>query len=360
MPALDGLSAEQLFEDYLKAQDHDSAEPALARLLEDHLHASVRAFFVSRVSTSDDQSNYRFTKFDAEDLTSLAMIEITKSLRRRRELPAIEMIANLSGFTHSICRALFSDFWRDRFREYTRLKNRIRYLLRSRNAAFGSDRSADGTISCFLKDLSDRTAYCSLDEIAERVRDLRPDFPVIDEPTLLHDVLSIAGGRLRLADAVEIIAMLRGIKDIPPSEMVVAEKDLDARGRETDEYMRHVNLYELDFLWREIKALPRFQRIALLYNLRDERGQELNSVWFESGIATLTELSAQFELDEESMAGLLPALPFSDKKIAKVLGMTDDEAEMLATRPEVKVSNLRKVARENLQRRRDGKEKRKS
>lgn len=358
MPALDGHSAEQLFENFLAAQDHDTAEAALGRLLEEHLHERVRGFFAGRISTSDDQSNYRFTKFDAEDLTSMAIIEITRSLRRRRDLPAVEVITNLSGFTSSICRALFSDFWRDRFKEYTRLKNRIRYLLRSRSEIFGSERSADGAISCFLHDSSAGSPRHTVDEIAEGVREARLDFPVIDETTLLHDVLNAAGGRLWLADAVEVMAVLRGIKDIPPSEMVVADADLDTRGSETDEYMRHVNLYELEFLWREIQALPTFQRLALIYNLRDERGQELTSVWFELGIATLPDLAVQFELNEEEMAELLPDLPFSDKKIAEVLGIAEEKIDGRMTKPEVKVSNLRKVARENLQRRRDGKERR--
>jgi hypothetical protein len=357
MPALDGHSAEQLFENFLQAQDQNSAEIALGRLLEEHLHGRVRNFFVGHISTSDDHSNYRFTRFDAEDLTSVAVIEITRSLRRRREIPSVESIINLSSFTNSICKAVFSDFWRDRFKEHTQLKNRVRYLLRSRHETFGTERTAEGSIVCFLHASPDRLALNSIDEIVDRVREVRVNFPIIDESSLLEDVLGVAGGRIRLSDAVEVIAILRGIKDIPPSEIVVADADLESRTSEYNEYQRHVNLYELDFLWREIKELPRFQRVALVYNLRDEGGQELNTVWFESGIATLAELAAQFELDEESMADLLPELPYTDKKIAEVLRIEEGQSNGRVS-PEAKVANLRKVARENLRRRRDGKERR--
>ena len=70
--------------------------------------------------------------------------------------------------------------------------------------------------------------------------------------------------------------------------------------------------------------------------------------FFNMKIATLNELAAAMNLDKTQFANLLPQLPFDDKRIAAVMNLTV-----------IQIRNLRKVARDNLRRRLDGKTKRK-
>ncbi len=359
MDSLSGLSAEQVLENFLSAPDGAPAEAALTALLQDHVREPIRSYFSSRVTTNSDQSNYQFTRFDAEDLSSQAIIELTTAIRQRREVPSLAPISNLRAFTNAICRAVYSDFWRHRFKEYSRLKNRLRYLLRSRPNEFQTDRNESNALVCFLPDSPSYRSHFSIAEIGEQVRDALPAFPVADEMMLMLETLRAAQGRLLFNDALEVIARLRGVKDIPPAEIIVPDADIESNAGDSSDNSRHANRYELAFLWKEIRELPRFQRLSLIYNLRDERGQELNCVWFETGVATLEQLAELFECDDEAMAVLLTELPYSDKEIARVLGIEEIMIDGRSVKPDIKVANLRKVARENLLRRRDGKEKRK-
>ena len=58
------------------------------------------------------------------------------------------------------------------------------------------------------------------------------------------------------------------------------------------------------------------------------------------------------------MADLLIRLPLSDKEIADVFGLVDESVGERIIHKETKVSNLRKVARESLKRRLEGRQRR--
>ena len=98
-----------------------------------------------------------------------------------------------------------------------------------------------------------------------------------------------------------------------------------------------------DFLarvWREVRALPIRQRVALLLNLRDEGQQDALTLLTTAGVATHDELSACIGLSPLELTALLPDLPQDDLAIASRLGVTRRQ-----------VIHLRKCARERLTRR---------
>jgi hypothetical protein len=96
----------------------------------------------------------------------------------------------------------------------------------------------------------------------------------------------------------------------------------------------------LEILWREICQLPRRQRIALLFNFRDSHGQELISVLPYTRVATIEEIAEALEVPLDEFLEFWKELPLEDLAIAKLLGATRQQ-----------VINLRKCARERLERR---------
>jgi len=342
-------NSDALLRAFMEAGDEAERDAALGALLDGQVVGQVKRFFQKRINAVEDVSSFRFARLDAEDLSNQTLAEITAALVRRREFPATTPIGNLGAYTTAICKAVFAEFWRERFLEYNKLKNRIRYLLKSRPATFASAQNSDKKIICSLVGTSDGHSALPSEKIVGQIRESHPNFSLLDETALLTATLSAADGWLYLNEAVEIVANLRGIKNLEPLEVV------EPGGPESNDVfvesssVRDKYLFELDFLWREIGSLSRYQRLALLYNLRDESGHELNCVWFESGIATLGELAVRFEVETHEMPSLLSELPYSDQRIAEVLNIEGRS-----------VANLRKVARDYLKRRRDGKQKRRS
>ena len=193
---------------------------------------------------------------------------------------------------------------------------------------------------------------------AVRGRLAAPVPPVVSEAkrivTALFAVLREVDGPCRLGEAVTVVADLLGI----PERMNAGrewESAQRARGRSTARTDDETNaapsvpptidrqLEQRDFLahvWREVRALPIRQRVALLLNLRDDGQQDALTLITTAGVATHDELSACIGLSPVELTALLPDLPQDDLAIASRLGVTRRQ-----------VINLRKCARERLARR---------
>lgn len=92
--------------------------------------------------------------------------------------------------------------------------------------------------------------------------------------------------------------------------------------------------------WAEIRQLPPRQCAALLLNLRDDAGRGVLALLPLLGIATLRDIAAALDMEPAAFAKIWNELPIEDAVIAEMLGATRQQ-----------VINLRKVARERLQRR---------
>jgi hypothetical protein len=96
----------------------------------------------------------------------------------------------------------------------------------------------------------------------------------------------------------------------------------------------------LALLWQEVCQLPRRQRLALLLNFKDGRGQDLVSLLPYTRTATIEQIAEAIELPLAEFLKLWNKLPLEDVTIAELLGATRQQ-----------VINLRKCARERLERR---------
>ena len=95
--------------------------------------------------------------------------------------------------------------------------------------------------------------------------------------------------------------------------------------------------------WLEIVDLPVRQRVALLLNLRDERGDAAITLLPALRVATIRQIADVLEMPADELAELWDELPIEDSVLATRLGVTRQQ-----------VVNLRKCARERLVRRLHG------
>jgi RNA polymerase sigma factor (sigma-70 family) len=135
---------------------------------------------------------------------------------------------------------------------------------------------------------------------------------------------------------VEIVAAVFGRSLTSPESALVASVPDAAPSAE----QKLIDRSALAAVWSEIELLPPRQRAALLLNLRDREGSACLSLLVERGIASLAGVAAAAGLSATQMRQLWDKLPLDDRTIAGSLGMTRQ-----------KVINLRKSARERLNRR---------
>jgi hypothetical protein len=90
-------------------------------------------------------------------------------------------------------------------------------------------------------------------------------------------------------------------------------------------------------LWSEIGGLPPAQRISLLLNLRDERGEAALTLLPVTGVANLPQIASAVEMSVEELTHLWNGLPLDDLRIAARLGLNRQ-----------RVIDLRRSARERL------------
>jgi hypothetical protein len=160
---------------------------------------------------------------------------------------------------------------------------------------------------------------------------------------LVESILDAAGGPLLLEDLVDVVARWSGdgpaivepldqkrCEEAPIRELADTTPPPET-GLEVRQYMER--------LWKEICDLPLDHRRALLLNLEDSAGGDIQLFEF-LGIATIREIASTLEIDPLSFAELWKTLPLNDATIGRELGLSRQD-----------VANRRSSARKRLARR---------
>jgi hypothetical protein len=240
---------------------------------------------------------------------------------------------------------------RARHPERTRLQNQLRYALRH-DTAFASWESGDGSPLWGLASWrrsggapppapppSPRGAGFVAGGSAPASAEL---------PALLRRYFLWRGGPVGFAELTGALAEALGVRDLPPVSLTAPEEvggeDEGAPlelAEERPGVLRELEDREfLERLWREVRDLPRPQRVALLLNLRDSQGRDRLRLFPVTGVAGRPELARVLELPLPDLQAIWERLPLEDRSIAELLGQTQRQ-----------VINLRKSARARLGRR---------
>lgn len=257
---------------------------------------------------------------DREDVQAEAMVDL---IRRLRE-PASDIEdwkAYVSVVAHHAC----DRYFRTRFPQRHRLKNRLRYLA-EQEERFTIWSGGDGQLVFGLKEWYGQPPV-AINPVAVKSGALE---------TVCASVLRGCNGPVPLDDLVDHVAHCLGIRDAHVS--LEAVPNPAAPGRDGDQRIDQERW--LGRLWVEVLQLPVAQRIALLLHLRDERGGPALPYLPASGAASLRQIADAMGMQAQELAAIWSSLPWSDLKIAERLQLTRQQ-----------VINLRAAARQRLARR---------
>jgi hypothetical protein len=282
-------------------------------LLDDALFA--RAVAVIDAVVRRRCRNWKLAADVPHEVRSEVLLRLMRRLRDRESDP----IARFEDYVAGITSRVIDDMVRSALPEWARLKHRVRYVL-DHDDRFALTVYADGRTGCAApaKPFGQRRVQTrAADELAQMMLEfLRDDERPID------DLVNQIAGRLGIIDPVHVE---------PASVSVSAALDPGV-GLES--------LQSLNELWREIRALPPRQRLALLLNARDAAGDSVMRLLIESGVVTARELALAVDVRESDLEPLIARLPMMDVAIAEWLQVTRQQ-----------VINLRSAARDRLARR---------
>jgi DNA-directed RNA polymerase specialized sigma24 family protein len=342
MPENSEFSADELMRLYLSAPLEENSARFLSLLIENHalpvIERSLRAKF--QVSA---QGGFYLAAQDFEDLCSESCLKLMQRLVALRNESNAQKIHDFNSYAATVAFNTWNEFLNDGAPNRKSLKNKIRYAL-GKSKAFDVWREKDD-LYCGLIVHGRNPKQLSVENLTARLREEFVDFKSAALNDLLFEILEKANAALKINEIVAIVGRLWTVEDLPDVSLDGFRENvfLSKEDRRNDFEMR----FELAQIWLEIRDLPVNQRVALLYNLRDERGREMLFVFYNAKIAALRELAGAMNLSPEECAKILPLLPLDDKTIAEKMGLTTKQ-----------VGNLRKIARENLRRRLAGKLKR--
>jgi DNA-directed RNA polymerase specialized sigma24 family protein len=255
---------------------------------------------------------------DIEDVCSDAMLAL---LSRCETEP--NSVVNIAAYASMVAYHACDNYFRRRFPQRHRLKNKLRYLLKPEHGLDLWDQGAQGWL-CGRSQWRGRPSVPAPAEIPSHAGSLEPR-------PLLASLFDLSGGPIGFDNLVDCVARIWGVKD-----EVVALESIHAP---VEEPMHRTWEHRVQGLWSEIVALPLPQRAALLLNLRAGEESSPITLFPATGAAGLGDIAAALEIPVEEFAEIWRRLPLSDLEIAGRLGGTRQQ-----------VINLRQSARRKLAR----------
>ncbi len=330
---------------FIEATDEKQADLWLVNLIDEHAVPIVREILGSSLRFHVNNNSAASTQ-DANDLFNDIITNLLSRLRNIRSDRAQGAVTDFRAYIAATAYNACNLYLRQKYPRRSRLKNRLRYLL-SHDATFALWTNEASGLICGFARWRDKGAV-SPQRPFEKIRQDPVEWLQtaglasvgIDRAqlsNLLNALFQSCGSPLKLDDLVNIVADICHEKD-QPDEPLDTMAQLAAPTLDFEIMLEQQQM--LAILWREVCELPRRQRLALLLNFKDARGQDLVSLLPYTRTATLEQIAAAIDFPLVEFLKLWNKLPLDDATIAGLLGATRQQ-----------VINLRKCARERLERR---------
>ena len=340
-----GASMDQLLLAFIEATDEEQADRCLASLIDEHAVPIVKEILGSSLRFHLASNSAASTQ-DANDLFNDIIANLLSRLRHIRSDRPQGAIADFRGYIAATAYNACNLYLRQKYPRRSRLKNRLRYLL-SHDTAFALwTNEASGLICGFAqwREKAARTPQRLFEKIRQDPVEWTQsvDLQIVSTnraqlSSLLHALFQSCGSPIKLDELVNIVADICREKD-QPDEQLDTVMNLAAPTLDFETILEQQHMLAL--LWQEVCSLPRRQRLALLLNFKDARGQDLVSLLPYTRTATIEQIAKALEFPLEEFLKLWNKLPLDDATIAELLGARRQQ-----------VINLRKCARERLERR---------
>ncbi|MEO8370321.1 MAG: hypothetical protein ABI806_14145 [Candidatus Solibacter sp.] len=333
------IPVDDLLRQYVECEDAAHADSLLAELVIQHAQPGIRKVVLYKLAFQGQGESQ-----DVEDVAGDVMVALIARLQGMRSGASDDGIGSFAGYTAVAAYHACHEYLRRKYPNRHRLKTRLRYLLNAEKPLAVWEASAGEWVCGFQRWQNAGIAPAAAESVGHW-RDTLSDLPrgtgAMHPGELLSKLFQHFSGPVEFDELVNMMAHIWGVDDPPPASEKTAR---EVASGEADPTHRMELQRWLAELWRQIRDLPRGQRVALLMNLRAGDSTPALTMLPLTGIAGIREIAEALEIATDEFAALWNKLPLEDLAIADLLGVTRQQ-----------VINLRKSARERLTRRIGGK-----
>jgi hypothetical protein len=336
---------ETLLEQWLAERDGERALALMDHLIGRHAEPLIHRIVRFKLMPVGGQGGGAISPMDVDDVCGTALCDLLARLDKVKAAGTAPAFRSFSGYVAVTAYNACNDYFRAKKPAWHSLGMRIRYVA-THSARFALWQSRDGQEVCGLANCVDQEAGTDLARLNAASLALRHkhNFSRLSPGDLVEAVLRAAGAPLLFEHLLAVAAEWSGLKE---SRVESLDTDFAPEGADREDLpdgrtladAQMIDRQYMQRLWREICALPLEHRKALLLNLKDSAGGDIQLFDY-LGIATVRQIATVLEMDPHAFSDLWNKLPLDDAFIAAELGISRQD-----------VANRRSSARKRLARR---------
>lgn len=334
--------AEALLGQWLHERDEAQARALMDTLVSRHAQPLIRRIVSFKLESPRDSQEDGGRTADIDDVCGTALYNLLARLDRVKQ-DHEPPVRNFTGYAAVTAYNACNEYFRAKRPAWIRLAMKLRYLA-THVPGFALWQTGEGHDVCgFARDRG-REGSADLTRLTEACKKLwrSQDPGRFSLSELVETILDATGTPLILEDLVDVVAEWSGVKETRLESLDedrgerAQRRELTDPGPQTEtrlsarQYMQR--------LWTEIGSLPLEHRKALLLNLQDSAGGDIQLFDF-LGIATIGEIATILDMDPRTFAELWKELPLDDTSIGRAIGLSRQD-----------VANRRSSARKQLAR----------
>lgn len=269
------------------------------------------------------------------DLTSEILARLVDRLRRLRsgdDNDSKSEISDFSSYVSRIARNVCYDYLREKYPTRHHLKSRIRYLLNVKSR-FSIWKLSDLTHLCGLAEWGGSgtsTGRLFDGDLVERVRRRTTSSPIGSPATLITVLEALFlehGAPIEIDKLVTLVIQIVGSSETVIESLDTTLQEIhsslpDHRPRADQNLEDHERLRSL---WNEILKLPLLHRKLILLSNLDVAGNDLWSLFIETGIVLPSNILDALGLSHQDFVALWPRVPLNLTELADHLGLTREQ-----------------------------------
>jgi DNA-directed RNA polymerase specialized sigma24 family protein len=305
-------------------------QTAIDELIISHVDPVIKKILLQRLRLHFNGSHRDLSSSEAEDIYQTVVMKLFGNPRVCNLARLHNNIDELRKYTAAIAHNVCNDFFRAKYPERNRLKDKLRDLLR-RHPDFASWREQDRTlcgfanwIGCHQSNKAERLIH-EIDENSNAAEIEGLNLTALagsQLSKLVADLFCWCQGPIDIDNLIYIVAKLHGIKDCPVESLTC---DNLAVHRIVDPFGSHHEYIELKDLllglWTGLLDLPHNHRRAFIYMSQDQAGESLLHRMLREQLVTVSQIYAMLELTREELIEIWDLLPMDTQTAAAKLGV---------------------------------------
>jgi RNA polymerase sigma factor (sigma-70 family) len=347
------LQPDALLNQWLREADKNRADALLELLIGSHAEPLVRRIVSFKLASVRSRSVGGIQQADVEDVCSTVLCNLLARLEHVKFGENQPAVRSFSGYVAVTAYNACNEYFRAQKPVHLSFAMKMRYLL-THSPSLALWKTDDGKEICGFRRFRGRDPVSDVGTLHDARTGLRQskDPSCLSIGELTEAVLRAAGGPLIFEDLVEVAADWSGLKETRVQSLdedtgKTAQPWEQVPDRQPAPDTQLIDRHYIERLWAAICDLPMPHRRALLLNLNDAAGGDIQ-LFAHLGVASVEKIAKALDIAPLDFAELWNELPLDDTRIARDLGISrQDVANRRSAARKMLARRMEEVRREN-------------